>query len=144
MAVERSIKRNGRGQIISYPVSFDENGTPLQQYGKLGIGVDDSTDTEKYTKYSFFNEFIDAISDELRQTPTIVNINPTPIYTTEIIVTEEGATTSNTNTGTNSGGVGLPIVYPPFGQAGFPIGQLRQYQGVTYRWNGYAWETQQV
>jgi hypothetical protein len=81
MAVERSIKRNGRGQIISYPVSFDENGTPLQQYGKLGIGAGDSTDTEKYTKYSFFNEFIDTISDELRQKPTIVNINPAPIYT---------------------------------------------------------------
>jgi len=140
MAVERSIKRNGRGQIISYPVSFDETGTPLQQYGKLGIGEGNLTPTEKYTKYSFFNEFIDTISDELVQKPTVVNINPAPVYAVEIIVTEEGSNSTNTNTQSS----GLPIIYPPFGFAGYTNGQIRSFQGVEYRWNGFGWVENQV
>lgn len=128
MAVERSIKRNGRGQIISYPVSFDENGTPLQQYGKLGIGEGNFTDTNKYTQYSFFNEFIDEISNEIKPKITAVKIKPNPQYQTEID-TRPNSSTSST-----------PATYDPFGYPGTVDGQenrvpLQDGSDDVYNWN---------
>jgi hypothetical protein len=128
MAVERSIKRNGRGQIISYPVSFDENGTPLQQYGKLGIGAGDFTDTAKYTQYSFFNEFIDEISNEIKPKITAVKIKPNPQYQTEIDTRPPSSTSST------------PASYDPFGYAGTTDGEenrvpLQDGSDDVYNWN---------
>lgn len=128
MAVERSIKRNGRGQIISYPVSFDENGVPLQQYGKLGIGEGNFTDTIKYTQYSFFNEFIDEISAEIKPKVTSIKINPNPQYRTEIDTTPTTSTTSG-------GGI-----YEPFGYPGSYDGEevrIQRQDGSddVYNWN---------
>ena len=49
MIQERAVKRNGRGQIVSYEIEVDENGFPLQEYGVVEFGAN-GTVVDKFEK----------------------------------------------------------------------------------------------
>ena len=132
---EREIKRNGRGQIVSYEiVGVNDPTIATQEYGKFllqNVG-DDGTFVEKYNTTSFVQEINTDITTEL--------ILPNETIATQIVLNEIITITDKR---------GVESV-DPIGFAGTFVGQqetLQQFdsngnvvQEQTYVWNGTKWE----
>jgi hypothetical protein len=132
---ERQIKRNGRGQIVSYEiVGVNDPTIATPEYGKFllqNIG-EDGTFVEKYNTTSFVQEINTDITTEL--------ILPNEIIATQIVLNEIITITDKR---------GVESV-DPIGFAGTFVGQqetLQQFdsngnvvQEQTYVWNGTKWE----
>jgi hypothetical protein len=132
---EREIKRNGRGQIVSYEiVGVNDPTIATQEYGKFllqNVG-EDGTFVEKYNTTSFVQEINTDITTEL--------ILPNEIIDTQIVLNEIITITDKR---------GVESV-DPIGFAGTFVGQqetLQQFdsngnvvQEQTYVWNGTKWE----
>jgi len=101
MIQERAVKRNGRGQIVSYEIEVDENGFPLQEYGIVEFGAN-GTVVDKFEKESF-NKQVDIFIEELEfQNIPDVDFNPkTRIFTPLNYITYGGS-----SSGGSSGGSG--------------------------------------
>ena len=101
MIQERAVKRNGRGQIVSYEIEVDENGFPLQEYGVVEFGAN-GTVVDKFEKESF-NKQVDIFIEELEfQNIPDVELNPkTRVFTPVNYATYGG---SSGGTTTTSGG----------------------------------------
>lgn len=96
---ERRVRRNGRGQIISYEIEKDDNGFLTSAYGVVEFG-NDSTMVDKWTAESY-NTQIDLEFYELdfEDIPT-VEANPnTVIYT---IGSSDGSTSTGGGYSSNS------------------------------------------
>ena len=104
MIQERAVKRNGRGQIVSYEIEVDENGFPLQEYGIVEFGAN-GTVVDKFEKESF-NKQVDIFIEELEfQNIPQVDYNPkSRIFTPLNYITYGGGTTTTTSGGSSSGG----------------------------------------
>ena len=104
MIQERAVKRNGRGQIVSYEIEVDENGFPLQEYGIVEFGAN-GTVVDKFEKESF-NKQVDIFIEELEfQNIPQVDYNPkSRIFTPSNYITYGGGTTTTTSGGSSSGG----------------------------------------
>jgi hypothetical protein len=132
---EREIKRNGRGQIVSYEiVGVNDPTIATQEYGKFllqNVG-EDGTFVEKYNTTSFVQEINTDITTEL--------ILPNETIATQIVLNEIITITDKR---------GVESV-DPIGFAGTFIGQqetLQQFdsngnvvQERTYVWDGTKWE----
>jgi hypothetical protein len=132
---ERQIKRNGRGQIVSYEiVGVNDPTIATPEYGKFllqNIG-EDGTFVEKYNTTSFVQEINTDITTEL--------ILPNETIATQIVLNEIITITDKR---------GVESV-DPIGFAGTFIGQqetLQQFdsngnvvQERTYVWDGTKWE----
>ena len=103
MIQERAVKRNGRGQIVSYEIEVDENGFPLQEYGIVEFGAN-GTVVDKFEKESF-NKQVDIFIEELEfQNIPDVEFNPkTRIFTPLNYITYGGSSTSGGTTTTSGG-----------------------------------------
>jgi hypothetical protein len=111
MIQERAVKRNGRGQIVSYEIEVDENGFPLQEYGVVEFGAN-GTVVDKFEKESF-NKQVDIFIEELEfQNIPQINYNQksrifTPLnyqtYSGGTTTTTSGGTTTTTSGGSSSG-----------------------------------------
>lgn len=102
MIQERIVKRNGRGQIVSYEIEVDENGFPLQEYGTVEFGVN-GTVVDKFERDSF-NKQVDIFIEEIEfQNIPVVDFKPkTRIFTSLNYQTYGGSSSG----GTSSGGSG--------------------------------------
>lgn len=132
---ERQIKRNGRGQIVSYEIAAINDPTvATPEYGKFllqGVG-EEGTIIEKYSAASFNEEINTNVTLELVTSDTLID---TQIVLNEII------------TITDKRGIGD---LTPFGFAGTSVGQeqtLQQFdangnvvQEQTYVWDGIKWD----
>jgi hypothetical protein len=127
---EREIKRNGRGQIVSYEiVGVNDPTIATQEYGKFllqNVG-EDGTFVEKYNTTSFVQEINTDITTEL--------ILPNEIIDTQIVLNEIITITDKR---------GVESV-DPIGFAGTYIGQEEEIisadgQERTYVWDGTKWE----
>ena len=78
---ERRVRRNGRGQIISYEIEKDANGFPLASYGNVEFG-NRTTLLDKWSADAFNQqidlEFYELTFDDL---PVIKADPSTTIYT---------------------------------------------------------------
>jgi|SRR6056300_225946 hypothetical protein len=103
MIQERIVKRNGRGQIVSYEIEVDENGFPLQEYGTVEFGAN-GTVVDKFEKESF-NKQVDIFIEELEfQNIPVVEFKPkTRIFTPLNYQTYGGSSTSGGTTTTSGG-----------------------------------------
>jgi len=106
MIQERAVKRNGRGQIVSYQIEVDENGFPLQEYGIVEFGAN-GTVVDKFEKESF-NKQVDIFIEELEfQNIPDVEFNPkTRIFTPLNYITYGGSSSGGSSSGGSSGGGG--------------------------------------
>lgn len=106
MIQERAVKRNGRGQIVSYEIEVDENGFPLQEYGIVEFGAN-GTVVDKFEKESF-NKQVDIFIEELEfQNIPDVEFNPkTRIFTPLNYITYGGSSSGGSSSGGSSGGGG--------------------------------------
>ena len=110
MIQERAVKRNGRGQIVSYEIEVDENGFPLQEYGIVEFGAN-GTVVDKFEKESF-NKQVDIFIEELEfQNIPDVEFNPkTRIFTPLNYITYGGSSSGGSSGGgggsTNTSGGG--------------------------------------
>ena len=77
---ERRVRRNGRGQIVSYEIEKDANGFPLASYGLVEFG-NDATLVDRYYADSY-NSQIDLEFYELEfdDIPTVQVSPSTTIY----------------------------------------------------------------
>ena len=103
MIQERAVKRNGRGQIVSYEIDVDENGFPLQEYGIVEFGAN-GTVVDKFEKESF-NKQVDIFIEELEfQNIPDVDFNPkTRIFTPLNYITYGGSSSGGSSTSAGSG-----------------------------------------
>lgn len=110
MIQERAVKRNGRGQIVSYEIDVDENGFPLQEYGIVEFGAN-GTVVDKFEKESF-NKQVDIFIEELEfQNIPDVDFNPkTRIFTPLNYITYGGSSSGGSSSGgsSTSAGSGSP------------------------------------
>ena len=110
MIQERAVKRNGRGQIVSYEIEVDENGFPLQEYGIVEFGAN-GTVVDKFEKESF-NKQVDIFIEELEfQNIPDIEFNPkTRIFTPLNYITYGGSSSGGSSGGgggsTNTSGGG--------------------------------------
>jgi len=109
MIQERAVKRNGRGQIVSYEIEVDENGFPLQEYGIVEFGAN-GTVVDKFDKDTF-NKQVDIFIEELEfPNIPIVELSPktrifTPVsYTTYAGSSSGGSSSGGSSSGGSSGG----------------------------------------
>ncbi len=111
MIQERAVKRNGRGQIVSYEIQVDENGFPLQEYGVVEFGAN-GTVVDKFEKESF-NKQVDIFIEELEfQNIPQIDYNQksrifTPLnyqtYSAGTTTAISGGSSGNTSVGTIGG-----------------------------------------
>jgi hypothetical protein len=135
---ERQIKRNSRGQIVSYEIAAINDPTvATPEYGKFLLQGpnEEGTVIEKYSSGSFNEEINTDIILELVTSDTIID---TQIVLNEIITIQD-------QRATNDGGTIIgSINTAPFGEVGLVIGEFRVFtrpDGVTvpYEWNGTFW-----
>ena len=133
---ERQIKRNGRGQIVSYEiVGVNDPTVATPEYGKflLQKADEEGTFVEKYNTTSFVQEINTDITQEL--------ILPNELIDAQVVLNEIITITDKR---------GIESV-DPIGFAGTYVGQeetiVTQYnpdgsvaQERTYVWNGTKWE----
>lgn len=141
---DRTIKRNGRGQIVSYEIiGVNDSTISTLQYGKVlfKIAGQSGTYVDKYNSTSFSNEINVVVSDELIDSDTIIN----PQITLGDIVSETDIRAigpSAPNVGLGNGG---SIDTFPFGDAGLYTGERRIFfrpdgVGELYEWVGTFWQ----
>lgn len=132
---ERQIKRNGRGQIVSYEiVGVNDPTVATPEYGKFllqNVG-EDGTFVEKYNTTSFVQEINTDITQEL--------ILPNEVIDAQVVLNEIITITDKRGVESTA----------PFGFAGTTVGQQATFQQFdadgnvvqeqTYVWNGTAWE----
>lgn len=132
---ERQIKRNSRGQIVSYEIAAINDPTiATPEYGKflLQKADEEGTFVEKYNTTSFIQEINTDITQELILSNEVIDAQ---VVLNEII------------TITDKRGIGD---LTPFGFAGTSVGQqetLQQFdangdvvQEQTYVWDGTKWD----
>ena len=136
---ERQIKRNSRGQIVSYEIAAINDPTvATPEYGKFllqGLS-EEGTLVEKYSDGSFNDEINTDITLELVTSDTIID---TQIVLNEIITTQDQRATGDGATGAGS------IDTTPFGVPGDYINEYRIFtrpDGATvpYSWTGTFWQ----
>lgn len=134
---ERQIKRNGRGQIVSYEIAAINDPTvSTPEYGKFllqGVG-EEGTIIEKYSAGSFNEEINTNVSLELVTSDTLIDPQ---IVLNEII-------TSRDERAAGAGGGGS-INTAPFGVVGNSIGEVRTFTrpdgaDIDYEWTGTFWQ----
>lgn len=136
---EREIKRNSRGQIVSYEIAAINDPTvATPEYGKFLLqGVnEEGTLIEKYSAGSFNDEINTDITLELVTSDTSID---TQIVLNEIITTQDQRATGDGGTIVGS------IDTRPFGAVGDSIGQVRTFTrpdgaDVDYEWTGTVWQ----
>lgn len=141
---DRIIKRNGRGQIVSYEImGVNDSTISTLQYGKVlfKIAGQSGTYVDKYNSTSFSNEINVVVSDELIDSDTIIN----PQITLGDIISE----TDTRATGENAPNVGIggggSIDTSPFGAAGLYALEYRVFTrpdgaDIPYEWRGTFWQ----
>jgi hypothetical protein len=116
---ERQIKRNSRGQIVSYEIAAINDPTvATPEYGKFLLQGpnEEGTVIEKYSSGSFNEEINTDITLELVTSDTIID---TQIVLNEIITTQD-------QRATNDGGTVIgSIDTAPFGEVGLYINEYR-------------------
>jgi hypothetical protein len=136
---ERQIKRNSRGQIVSYEIAAINDPTvATPEYGKFLLQGpnEEGTVIEKYSSGSFNEEINTDITLELVTSDTIID---TQIVLNEIITTQD-------RRATNDGGTVIgSIDTAPFGEVGLYINEYRVFtrtDGATvpYSWTGTFWQ----
>ena len=136
---ERQIKRNSRGQIVSYEIAAINDPTvATPEYGKFLLQGpnEEGTVIEKYSAGSFNDEINTDITLELVTSDTIID---TQIVLNEIITTQD-------QRATNDGGTVIgSIDTAPFGAVGNFIGEVRTFTrpdgaDVDYEWTGTFWQ----
>jgi hypothetical protein len=136
---ERQIKRNGRGQIVSYEIAAINDPTvATPEYGKFllqGVG-EEGTIIEKYSAASFNEEINTNVTLELVTSDTLID---TQIVLNEIITSRDERATGDGASGTGS------INTAPFGVVGNSIGEVRVFtrpdgSDVDYEWTGTFWQ----
>jgi len=134
---ERQIKRNGRGQIVSYEIeAINDPTVSTPEYGKFllqGVG-EEGTIIEKYSAGSFNEEINTNVSLELVTSDTLIDPQ---IVLNEII-------TSRDERAAGVGGGGS-INTAPFGVVGNSIGEVRIFTrpdgaDIDYEWTGTFWQ----
>ena len=136
---ERQIKRNSRGQIVSYEIAAINDPTvATPEYGKFLLQGpnEEGTVIEKYSAGSFNDEINTDITLELVTSDTIID---TQIVLNEIITTQDRRATSDGGTIIGS------INTSPFGEVGDSIGEVRTFTrtdgaDVDYEWTGKFWQ----
>ena len=136
---ERQIKRNSRGQIVSYEIAAINDPTvATPEYGKFLLQGpnEEGTVIEKYSSGSFNEEINTDITLELVTSDTIID---TQIVLNEIITTQDQRATNDG--GTISGSINTS----PFGAAGTYVGEKRAFTrtdgaDVDYEWTGTFWQ----
>ena len=136
---ERQIKRNSRGQIVSYEIAAINDPTvATPEYGKFLLQGpnEEGTVIEKYSSGSFNEEINTDITLELVTSDTIID---TQIVLNEIITTQD-------QRATNDGGTIIgSIDTAPFGEVGLYINEYRVFTrtdgaDVDYEWTGTFWQ----
>lgn len=133
---DRTIKRNGRGQIVSYEIiGVNDSTVSTLQYGKVlfKIAGQSGTYVDKYNSTSFSNEINVVVSDELIDSDTIIN----PQITLGDIISENDTRAVGSgapNVGTGGGSSIDTAAVAPFGIPGDFIGQIRTMNQIDYRW----------
>jgi len=136
---ERQIKRNSRGQIVSYEIAAINDPTvATPEYGKFLLqGVnEEGTLIEKYSDGSFNEEINTDITLELVTSDTSIDAQ---IVLNEIITTRDERATGDGATGAGS------IDTTPFGVVGNSIGEVRVFTrpdgaDENYEWTGTLWQ----
>ncbi len=139
---ERQIKRNGRGQIVSYEiVGVNDSTIASDEYGKFllqGVGQE-GTIVDKYNSLSFNQEIDITITSELLEADEVIN---TQIVLNEIITPRDARATGIGAPNVGSGG---SFDTSPFGVAGSFVGEVRVFTrpdgaDVDYEWTGTNWQ----
>jgi len=139
---ERQIKRNGRGQIVSYEiVGVNDSTIASDEYGKFllqGVGQE-GTIVDKYNSLSFNQEIDTTITSELLEADEVIN---TQIVLNEIITSRDARATGPGAPNVGSGG---SFDTSPFGVAGSFVGEVRIFTrpdgaDVDYEWTGTNWQ----
>jgi hypothetical protein len=141
---DRTIKRNGRGQIVSYEiVGVNDSTVSTLQYGKVlfKIAGQSGTYADKYNFTSFSNEINVVVSDELIDSDTIIN----PQITLGDIISENDTRAVGPGAPNVGTGGGSSIDTSPFGAAGTYVGENRAFirpDGAPefYEWVGTFWQ----
>jgi|APGre2960657404_1045060.scaffolds.fasta_scaffold229497_1 uncharacterized membrane protein YgcG len=158
---ERQIKRNSRGQIVSYEIAAINDPTvATPEYGKFLLqgANEEGTLIEKYSVGSFNEEINTDITLELVTPDTIID---TQIVLNEIITTRDqrasggsggqggsgnqggsGGQGGSGNQGGSGGQGGSSTTDPlfPFGIPGNYLNQIRTFNLLNYYWTGTFWE----
>lgn len=140
---DRTIKRNGRGQIVSYEiVGVNDSTVSTLQYGKVlfKIAGQSGTYADKYNSTSFSNEINVVVSDELIDSDTIIN----PQITLGDIISENDTRAVGPGAPNVGTGGGSSIDTSPFGVAGLP-NERRTFTrpdgaDILYEWFGTFWQ----
>lgn len=136
---ERQIKRNGRGQIVSYEIAAINDPTvSTPEYGKFllqGVG-EEGTIIEKYSAGSFNEEINTDVTLELVTVDTTIDPQ---IVLNEIITSRDERATGDGASGAGS------INTSPFGVVGNSIGEIRVFTrpdgaDIDYEWTGTFWQ----
>ena len=138
---ERQIKRNSRGQIVSYEIAAINDPTvATPEYGKFLLqGVnEEGTLVEKYSVGSFNDEINTDITLELVTSDTIID---TQIVLNEIITTQDEQFSVVPSSEYNL--YADPLF--PFGVPGLRVGERRvgpnrEGGSSNYEWNGTFWQ----
>ncbi len=142
---ERQIKRNGRGQIVSYEiVGVNDSTIASDEYGKFllqGVGQE-GTIVDKYNSLSFNQEIDITITSELLEADEVIN---TQIVLNEIITPRDARATGIGAPNAGSGGSSNTGLNAPFGVPGNFIGEIRTFTrpdgaDVDYEWTGTNWQ----
>lgn len=98
---EREIKRNGKGQIISFEIeNVNVSTSTSSSYGKVYLSDTNSTETIKYLNDSY-NNFVDIEFSEFVREDNVVLDNPNPIF--EVVATNPFRDNPNLLASTDSG-----------------------------------------
>ena len=144
---ERQIKRNSRGQIVSYEIAAINDPTvATPEYGKFLLqGVnEEGTLIEKYSDGSFNEEINTDITLELVTSDTSID---TQIVLNEIITTQDQRASGGSG---GQGGSSTTASLFPFGVPGDFLGQIRPFFNsngsftLSYKWTqtsaGTLWQ----
>ena len=144
---ERQIKRNSRGQIVSYEIAAINDPTvATPEYGKFLLqGVnEEGTLIEKYSDGSFNEEINTDITLELVTSDTSID---TQIVLNEIITTQDQRASGGSG---GQGGTSTTASLFPFGVPGDFLGQIRPFFNsngsftLSYKWTqtsaGTLWQ----
>ena len=152
---ERQIKRNSRGQIVSYEIAAINDPTvATPEYGKFLLqgANEEGTLIEKYSVGSFNEEINTDITLELVTPDTIID---TQIVLNEIITTRDQRASGGSGVQGSGGAVGptgaVGATGPqggssttdplfPFGIPGNYLNQIRTFNLLNYYWTGTFWE----
>ena len=134
---ERQIKRNSRGQIVSYEIAAINDPTvATPEYGKFLLqgANEEGTLIEKYSVGSFNEEINTDITLEL--------VTPDTIIDTQIVLNEIITTRDQRASGGSGGQGGSSTTDPlfPFGIPGNYLNQIRTFNLLNYYWTGTFWE----